>query len=74
MAKFSKNNFKLIMKEIEKMQAADENIDVPIGILEVMFDDYWGCIDYYFHCDDDEYKTDIDDLYDSLIEFSPHYT
>jgi hypothetical protein len=40
LARFSKNNFKLIMKEIEKMQAADENIDVPIGILEVMFDDY----------------------------------
>jgi hypothetical protein len=54
------------MKEIEKMQAADENIDVPIGILEVMFDDYWGCIDYYFHCDEDD-KGNIDQLYDSLI-------
>ena len=40
LAKFSKNNFKLIVREIEKMQAADENIDVPIGILEVMYEDY----------------------------------
>ena len=40
MAKFSKNNFKLIVREIEKMQAANENIDIPIGILEVMYDDY----------------------------------
>ena len=71
MARFSKNNFKLIIKEIEKMQAADENIDVPIGILEVMFDDYWGCIDYYFHCDED-YKDDIDQLYDSLLQFTTH--
>lgn len=42
MAKFSKNNFKLIMREIEKMQAENENIDVPIGILEVMYDDDFG--------------------------------
>lgn len=40
LAKFSKNNFKLIIREIEKMQTANENIDVPIGILEVMYDDY----------------------------------
>lgn len=59
------------MKEIEKMQAADENIDVPIGILEVMFDDYWGCIDYYFHSDEDD-KDDVDQLYDSLIQFTTH--
>lgn len=52
------------------MQAADENIDVPIGILEVMFDDYWGCIDYYFHSDNNE--DEIDTLYDSLIELTPH--
>lgn len=71
MAKFSKNNFKLIMKEIKKMQAANENIDVPIGILEVMFDDYWGCIDYYFHSDNNE--DEIDALYDSLIELTLHY-
>ena len=59
------------MKEIEKMQAADENIDVPIGILEVMFDDYWGCIDYYFRGDEDD-KDEIDQLYDSLIQFTTH--
>ena len=70
MARFSKNNFKLIMKEIKKMQAANENIDVPIGILEIMFDDYWGRIDYYFHSDNNE--DEIDALYDSLIELTPH--
>ena len=49
MAKFSKNNFKMIIHEIEDMEAADQNIWVPIGILEYMFDDYTGCIDNYFH-------------------------
>lgn len=67
MAKFSKNNFKLIIQEIEKMEAADQNIWVPIGILEVMYDDYLGHIDYYFHRDKDKRKYDLDDLYDVLI-------
>jgi hypothetical protein len=48
-AKFSKSNFRLIINEIEDMEAADQNIWVPIGILEVMYDDYSGLIDNYFH-------------------------
>lgn len=67
MARFSKNNFKLIMKEIEKMQAAHENIDVPIGILEVMYEDYLGEIDYYFYCKENNKENGtLDDLYRAL--------
>lgn len=51
LARFSKNNFKMIIREIEAMEAADQNIWVPIGILEYMFDDYIGYIDNYFHRD-----------------------
>lgn len=39
----------MIIHEIEDMEAADQNIWVPIGILEYMFDDYIGYIDNYFH-------------------------
>lgn len=63
MSKFSKKNFKLILQEIEKMQAADENINIPIGILECMYDDYQGYIDNYFY----EEKIDPDTLYDFLM-------
>jgi hypothetical protein len=62
LSKFSKDNFKLILQEIEKMQAANENINVPIGILERMYDDYQGYIDNYFY----EKKIDPDTLYDQL--------
>lgn len=41
----------MIIKEIEDMEAADQNIWVPIGILEIMYDDYYGHIDNYFHTD-----------------------
>jgi hypothetical protein len=44
------------------MQAANENINVPIGILERMYDDYQGYIDNYFY----EKKIDPDTLYDQL--------
>ena len=51
MAKFSKNNFRMIIHEIEDMEAADQNIWVPIGILEYMFEDDIGHIDKYFNQD-----------------------
>lgn len=54
--KFAMDNFKLIIKEIEKMEAADQNIWVPIGILERMYEDDFGLIDEYFHSE----KTDRD--------------
>ena len=72
MAKFSKNNFKLIVREIEKMQAANENIDVPIGILEVMYDDYWGRIDDFFRVEKEITNHDIDDLFEAIHDLSPH--
>ena len=54
MAKFSKNNFKLIITEIENAEAADENIWIAIGILETMYDDDFGAIDQYFHTEKDQ--------------------
>jgi len=64
LAKFSKNNFKMIIHEIEDMEAADENIWVPIGILEMMYDDYSGLIDEYFHTKKE--KRNVDRLYSIL--------
>ena len=49
MNKFSKSNFRLIIKEIEEMEEKDENIWVPIGILEYMYEDAYGYLDEYFH-------------------------
>lgn len=49
MSKFSKENFFRIIKEIEIMETAQENFAVPLGILEIMYDDYSGYLDYYFH-------------------------
>lgn len=72
MAKFSKNNFKLIIREIEKMQAADENIDVPIGILEVMYEDYWGHIDNFFRSESKITDYDINCLFETIHDLSPH--
>ena len=65
MAKFSKNNFIMIIHEIEDMEAADQNIWVPIGILEIMYDDYAGIIDRYFHSKD----RDIEKLWEDLDGF-----
>lgn len=48
MSRFSKSNFVRIIKEIEKMERNDENIWVPVGILEYMYDDDLGLIDRYF--------------------------
>lgn len=56
------------MREIEKMQAENENIDVPIGILEVMYDDDFGWIDDYFSKNPiRDYDYTIDELYEYLM-------
>lgn len=56
------------------MQAADENIDVPIGILEVMYDDYWGHIDDFFKSEGKIMDHEIDDLYEYINNLSAHCT
>ena len=61
------------MREIEKMQAADENIDVPIGILEVMYNDYWGHIDDFFKSEGKITDHEIDDLYECVNNLFIHY-
>lgn len=48
MSKFSKGNFIIVIREIEEMERNGENIWVPIGILEIMYDDDYGWIDKYF--------------------------
>ena len=50
MAKFSKNNFHMIIDEIQDMEKENQNIWVPAGILERMYDNYID-IDDYFHSD-----------------------
>lgn len=54
----------MIIHEIEDMEAADQNIWVPIGILEYMFEDDIGYIDRYFN--QDKNKRDMNRLYDLL--------
>lgn len=54
----------MIIREIETMEAADQNIWVPIGILEIMYDDYEGIIDSYFHSDPS--IRDVDRLWSCL--------
>ena len=49
MSKFRKANLNLILDEIEIMEINNENIWVPIGILEMMYDDDKGAFDCYFH-------------------------
>ncbi len=51
MAKFNKTNFKRIIYNIESMEMHHENIWVPIGVLEMMYEDDIGYIDRYFHTD-----------------------
>lgn len=57
----------MIIHEIEDMEAADQNIWVPIGILEIMYDDYAGIIDNYFHSK----ERDIDKLWEVLNDKAP---
>lgn len=49
MSRFSKENFIRIIRQIEKMEQNNENIWVPIGILEIMYDDDCAWIDEYFN-------------------------
>ena len=51
--RFDRNNFQRIIREIEYMESKDENIWVPIGILEYMYQDDHMEIDKYFHCQKD---------------------
>ena len=48
MSRFSKGNFITVIREIEAMEQNDENIWVPIGILEMMYEDDCGWLDKYF--------------------------
>ena len=59
MAKFSKNNFHMIINEIQEMEKENQNIWVPIGCLEVMYEDDYGWIDYYFHSDPKDRNVDF---------------
>lgn len=67
MAQFDKNNFKHIVNEIEQMEAMGENIWVPVGILEYMYDDNIGLIDKYFHSS----RRNVDDLWNKLSPQDP---
>ena len=49
MSKFSKNNFYMVIHEIEEMEKQNQNIWVPIGILEIMYEDNKGWLDFWFH-------------------------
>ncbi len=49
MSKFSKNNFYMVIHEIEEMEKQYQNIWVPIGILEIMYNDDKGWLDFWFH-------------------------
>ena len=64
MAKFSKNNFYMVIHEIEAMEANNQNIWVPIGILEIMYEDDKGWIDFWFHNDPE--LRNIEWLWDKL--------
>ena len=70
MSKFDKQNFGKIIKEIEDMELTQDNIWVPIGILEVMYDDDYGYIDRYFHSQYNSRNWSLlwDSLQDSLIK------
>ena len=54
-----------LYRHIEKMEQKDENIWVPIGILEWMYQDDIGYIDEYFHTPIE--KRDIECLMDNLV-------
>lgn len=68
MAKFSKNNFRLIIEEIEDSESYGENIWIAVGILEIMYDDYAGILDQYFHLEKKD--RDIDKLWDEINKTS----
>lgn len=64
LAIFNKQNFEEIIYNIELMEKEHQNIWVPIGILEMMYDDYAGLIDQYFHTRSE--KRNVDRLYSIL--------
>lgn len=47
--KISRANFFYILNEIEVMEVNEENIWLPIGLLELLVEDNIGFIDHYFH-------------------------
>lgn len=57
--RFNRNNFARIIREIEYMEDKGENIWVPIGILEYMYEDDHMEIDKYFHCPKDKRNLDL---------------
>lgn len=57
--RFSRNNFVRIIREIEYMESKGENIWVPIGILEYMYQDDNMEIDKYFHSSRDKRNLDL---------------
>lgn len=57
--RFNRNNFARIIREIEYMEDKNENIWVPIGILEYMYEDDNMEIDKYFHCSKDKRNLDL---------------
>jgi len=66
MAKFNKKNFFLIIKELEKQEKNNENFWLGVGILEYMYNDNYGWIDYYFHHDPKD--RNIDFLWNKLTD------
>ena len=46
----------MIINEIQDMEVKGQNIWIPIGCLEMMYEDDFGWIDYYFHSDTQDRK------------------
>lgn len=65
MSRFTKSNFEKIIKELELVEEEQGNIWLPIGILEIMYDDDYGYIDDYFHTHPRNLR-DIDKLWINL--------
>lgn len=66
MSRFKKSDFNRVIKEIEKMEEKNENIWVPLGILEMMYDDDCAWIDEYF--DNPPEHRNIDKLWEKLLK------
>jgi len=54
----------MVIHEIEAMEANNQNIWVPIGILEIMYEDDKGWLDFWFHNEPD--LRNIEWLWDKL--------
>ena len=66
MRKFNSAQLYEIIRHIERMEMHDEDIWIPIGILEFMYDDDLGLLDKYFTTSKD--KRILEDLVEQLIE------